>query len=291
MLFNLNETQQGWINGLIGVVIFAGSMPATRVAVQGFSPEFLTGARACIAAILALILLLVLKQPRPSRQQLKSLCITSLGVVIGFPLFSALALQTETAAHSSIFVALLPIATAFFAVLRAKEMPKRAFWLYACIGSALIIFFMLQQSGLNGISIGDLYMIIAVLLCGLGYAEGGVLSRTLGGWQVICWALVIALPLMIPLFWLYLPSSFHGIPASAYIGLAYVSLFSMLIGFFFWYKGLALGGIAKIGQIQLIQPFIGLVFCAVLLNEHISLVMIVVSLAVVSCVVMAKKHA
>ncbi|OTG79466.1 EamA family transporter [Acinetobacter sp. ANC 5054] len=291
MQFNLNKTQQGWLNGLIGVVIFAGSMPATRVAVQGFSPEFLTGARACIAAALALLLLIVLKQPRPSGQQIKSLCITSAGVVIGFPLFTALALQTETAAHSLIFVALLPLATAFFAVLRAKEVPHAAFWLYASIGSALVIFFMLHQSGLNGISLGDLYMIIAILLCGLGYAEGGVLSKTLGGWQVICWALIIALPLMLPLCWLYFPSSFQHVPTSAYIGLAYVSLFSMLIGFFFWYKGLALGGIAKIGQIQLVQPFIGLVFCAVLLNEHISFLMIAISLAVVSCVVMAKKYA
>ncbi|WP_180106037.1 MULTISPECIES: DMT family transporter [unclassified Acinetobacter] len=291
MQFDLKEVHQGWLNGFIGVVIFAGSMPATRVAVQGFSPEFLTRARACIAAILALILLFVLKQPKPSMLQIKSLCIVSTGVVIGFPLFTALALQTETAAHSLIFVALLPLATAFFAVLRAKEIPKNAFWLFASAGSALVIFFMLHQSGVKGISLGDIYMIIAVLLCGLGYAEGGVLSRALGGWQVICWALIIALPLMLPLCWLYFPNDFQHIPLSAYIGLAYVSLFSMLIGFFFWYKGLALGGIAKVGQIQLVQPFIGLMLCAVLLNEQISLLMIAVSLAVVSCVVLAKKYA
>ena len=291
MQINIKEVHQGWLNGFIGMVIFAGSLPATRVAVQGFSPEFLTGARACIAAVLALILLSISKQPRPSTQQLKSLCITSAGVVVGFPLFSALALQTITAAHSLVFVALLPLATAFFAVLRAKEMPKNAFWVYACIGSGLVIFFMLYQSGLEGVSLGDLYIIIAVLLCGLGYAEGGVLSRTLGGWQVICWALVIALPIMLPLFWIYFPQNFNNIPVSAYIGLAYVSIFSMLIGFFFWYKGLALGGIAKVGQIQLVQPFIGLMFCAALLNEQISFLMIAVSLAVVGCVVMAKKYA
>jgi len=188
---------QGWLYGLIGVMIFAGSMPATRIAVQGFSPEFLTGARACIAAVLALILLIALQQPRPSKSQIKSLCITSAGVVIGFPLFTALALQTATAAHSLIFIALLPLATAFFAVLRAKEAPKRAFWIYTCIGSSLVIFFMLNQSGLHYSAAGDSYMAAAVLLCGLGYAEGGVLSRELGGWQVICWALVIALPAML----------------------------------------------------------------------------------------------
>ena len=282
---------QGWLYGLIGVMIFAGSMPATRIAVQGFSPEFLTGARACIAAVLALILLIALQQPRPSKSQIKSLCITSAGVVIGFPLFTALALQTATAAHSLIFIALLPLATAFFAVLRAKEAPKRAFWIYTCIGSSLVIFFMLNQSGLHYSAAGDSYMAAAVLLCGLGYAEGGVLSRELGGWQVICWALVIALPAMLLISWIYFPQDFSAVPPSAYLGLAYVSLFSMLIGFFFWYKGLALGGIAKVGQIQLIQPFIGLILCALILNEHVTLLMIAVSLAVAACVVMARKYA
>lgn len=287
----MKALHQGWLYGLIGIVIFAGSMPATRIAVQGFSPEFLTGARACIAAVLALILLIALQQPRPSKSQIKSLCITSAGVVIGFPLFTALALQTATAAHSLIFIALLPLATAFFAVLRAKEAPKRAFWIYTCIGSSLVIFFMLNQSGLHYSAAGDSYMAAAVLLCGLGYAEGGVLSRELGGWQVICWALVIALPAMLLISWIYFPQNFSAVPPSAYLGLAYVSLFSMLIGFFFWYKGLALGGIAKVGQIQLIQPFIGLILCALILNEHVTPLMIAVSLAVAVCVVMARKYA
>ncbi|CAM4281159.1 DMT family transporter [Acinetobacter pragensis] len=287
----MKSIHQGWLNGFIGVLIFAGSMPATRLAVQGFSPEFLTGIRAVIAASIAIMLLLILRQQRPSAAQLKSLAIVSIGVVAGFPFFTALALQTLSAAHSLIFIALLPLSTAFFAVLRAKELPQTAFWIYAGLGSSAVMFFMLYQSGLHGISIGDAYMIAAVLLCGLGYAEGGMLSRSLGGWQVICWALVMALPLMLLISWIYIPQDFSRIPRTAYLGLAYVSLFSMLIGFFFWYKGLALGGIAKIGQIQLVQPFIGLMLCAIILNEHITLLMIAVSAAVVACVVMAKKYA
>lgn len=287
----MKSIHQGWLNGFIGVLIFAGSMPATRLAVQGFSPEFLTGIRAVIAASIAIMLLLILRQQRPSAAQLKSLAIVSIGVVAGFPFFTALALQTLSAAHSLIFIALLPLSTAFFAVLRAKELPQTAFWMYAGLGSSAVMFFMLYQSGLHGISIGDAYMIAAVLLCGLGYAEGGMLSRSLGGWQVICWALVMALPLMLLISWIYIPQDFSRIPRTAYLGLAYVSLFSMLIGFFFWYKGLALGGIAKIGQIQLVQPFIGLMLCAIILNEHITLLMIAVSAAVVACVVMAKKYA
>ncbi|AYA01839.1 DMT family transporter [Acinetobacter sp. WCHAc010034] len=287
----MNRINTGWLNGLIGVAIFAGSMPATRLAVQGFSPVFLTGARASIAAVLGLMLLMLLKQPRPARSQIRPLIIVALGVVAGFPLFSALALQSITSARSLIFVALLPLATAVFAVLRAKELPSPKFWLFSLMGSGFVVFFMLNQSDTQGISSGDAYMIAAVIACGLGYAEGAVLSRSLGGWQVICWALIIALPFMLILNCIYWPAQLDSIPSAAYLGLFYVSVFSMLIGFFFWYKGLALGGIARIGQIQLIQPFLGLIFSAMLLSERISLSMILVSLAVACCVAMAKKYA
>lgn len=287
----MNRINTGWLNGLIGVAIFAGSMPATRLAVQGFSPVFLTGARASIAAVLGLMLLMLLKQPRPARSQIRPLIIVALGVVAGFPLFSALALQSITAARALIFVALLPLATAAFAVLRAKELPSPKFWLFSLMGSGFVVFFMLNQSDTQGISSGDAYMIAAVIACGLGYAEGAVLSRSLGGWQVICWALIIALPFMLALNFIYWPVQLDSIPAAAYFGLFYVSVFSMLIGFFFWYKGLALGGIARIGQIQLIQPFLGLMLSAMLLSERISLSMILVSLAVAGCVAMAKKYA
>lgn len=287
----MNRINTGWLNGLIGVAIFAGSMPATRLAVQGFSPVFLTGARASIAAVLGLMLLMLLKQPRPARSQIRPLIIVALGVVAGFPLFSALALQSITAARSLIFVALLPLATAVFAVLRAKELPSPKFWLFSLMGSGFVVFFMLNQSDTQGISSGDAYMIAAVIACGLGYAEGAVLSRSLGGWQVICWALIIALPFMLVLSCIYWPAQLDSIPSAAYLGLFYVSVFSMLIGFFFWYKGLALGGIARIGQIQLIQPFLGLMLSAMLLSERISLSMILVSLAVACCVAMAKKYA
>ncbi len=280
----------GWLNGFIGIFIFAGSMPATRIAVQEMSPEFLTGARASIAGIIALILVIILKQPRPNAAQLKSLLIVCLGVAVGFPLFTALAMQHISASYSLIYVALLPLATALFAVMRAQEMPQRKFWLYSIIGSLFVISFALQQSGLNGLSIGDAYMLAAILLCGLGYAEGGALSRELGGWQVICWALVISLPVMLLICVYYFPQHLHSISFSAWMALAYVSLFSMLIGFFFWYKGLALGGIAKISQIQQIQPFIGLILCAFLLHEHISPLLAAVSAAVGISVMQAKKY-
>ncbi|CAB1221778.1 putative DMT superfamily transporter inner membrane protein [Acinetobacter bouvetii] len=287
----MNRTNIGWINGLLGVVIFAGSMPATRIAVSGFSPTFLTAIRASIAAVLALLCLLWFKQQRPQADQYKSLIIVSLGVVVGFPLFSALALQNIAASRALVFVALLPLCTAIFGVMRAGEHPNAKFWLFTLLGSGFVVAFMLINDHSQHLSKGDLYMIAAVLACGLGYAEGGHLSKTLGGWQVICWALIVAFPLMLILTLYYFPDNFADVSYSAYAGLAYVSLFSMLIGFFFWYKGLAMGGIAKVGQIQLIQPFIGLTLCAVILGESISVEMILVCIAVVMCVMLAKGFA
>ena len=175
--------------------------------------------------------------------------------------------------------------------MRAGEHPNAKFWLFTLLGSGFVVAFMLINDHSQHLSKGDLYMIAAVLACGLGYAEGGHLSKTLGGWQVICWALIVAFPLMLILTLYYFPDNFADVSYSAYAGLAYVSLFSMLIGFFFWYKGLAMGGIAKVGQIQLIQPFIGLTLCAVILGESISVEMILVCIAVVMCVMLAKRFA
>ena len=287
----MNRFMNGWVNGFIGVAIFAGSLPATRVAVMGFEPGFLTAARAAIAGILGLILILVLKQKKPAKQDWWPLAIVAIGVVIGFPLFTALALQYMNAAHSIVFVSLLPLATAIFAVLRGGEKPNQFFWIFAVLGSAVVFAYMFFISGDTSLGIGDFYMLMAIIFCGFGYAEGGVLSRTIGGWQVICWALILSLPFMLFLTIFYMPTSFQNISASAVVGLIYVSLFSMLIGFFFWYKGLAQGGIAAISQLQLLQPLMGLAIAAALLHEHVSWSMLVVTAATLLCVAAAKKFA
>lgn len=287
----MNRFMNGWVNGFIGVAIFAGSLPATRVAVMGFEPGFLTAARAAIAGILGLILILVLKQKKPAKQDWWPLAIVALGVVIGFPLFTALALQYMNAAHSIVFVSLLPLATAIFAVLRGGEKPNQFFWIFAVLGSAVVFAYMFFISGDTSLGIGDFYMLMAIIFCGFGYAEGGVLSRKIGGWQVICWALILSLPFMLFLTIFYMPTSFQNISASAVVGLVYVSLFSMLIGFFFWYKGLAQGGIAAISQLQLLQPLMGLAIAAALLHEHVSWSMLVVTAATLLCVAAAKKFA
>ncbi len=280
----------GWLNGLLGVIIFSGSLPATRVAIGGFEPVFLTAARAIIAGILALMLLLLLGASRPRRQDMAALLTVAMGVVVGFPLFSALALQYITAARSLVFVGLLPLATVLFGVIRGGERPRPAFWGYTVLGSLFIVSFALSQGGAASLK-GDLLMFAAIVTCGYGYAEGGRLSRRLGGWQVISWALVISLPVMFVLGWLYWPTPWHTIGAPAWAGLAYVSLFSMLIGFFFWYRGLAQGGITAVGQLQLLQPFMGLGLAAALLHEEIGWTMLAAALGVVACVGLARRYA
>ncbi|MDR6711584.1 drug/metabolite transporter (DMT)-like permease [Pseudomonas hunanensis] len=288
----MEKSTSGWINGFIGVAIFAGSLPATRVAVTAFEPTFLTCARATIAALLGALFLLVLRQPRPKRSDLSSLAITALGVVIGFPLLTALALQHVTSAHSIVFVGLLPLCTAGFAVLRGGERPRPLFWVFSLTGAGIVVGYALMNAG-EASAVGDLLMMAAVVVCGLGYAEGARLSRTLGGWQVISWALLVALPLMLLLTITNLPApdAFAKVSAPAWFSFGYVSLFSMLIGFVFWYRGLVQGGIAAVGQLQLFQPFMGLGLAALLLHEHVSWMMLVVTLGAVICVAGAKKYA
>ena len=286
----MDRASAGWMNGFIGVLIFSGSLPATRMAVMGFDPVFLTVARAAIAGLIALALLVLFREKRPARADLASLAIVAFGVVIGFPLLTALALIHITSAHSIVFIGLLPLSTAIFGVLRGGERPHPAFWLFSCLGSALVAGFAISQ-GITAAPLGDLLMLAAIIVCGLGYAEGAKLSRKLGGWQVISWALVLSLPVMIVLALIVLPASFAAITAPAWAGLVYVSLFSMLIGFFFWYRGLAQGGIAGVGQLQLLQPFFGLVLAATLLHEEISPIMLVVTVAIVGCVAGAKRFA
>lgn len=281
---------QGWLNGFIGVVLFSGSLPATRIAVLELNPVFLTVARASIAGILALIALLLFKEKRPERIHILPLAIVALGVVVGFPLLSAFALGYITSAHSIVFLGILPVTTAMFGIIRGGERPKAIFWFFSIIGSLLVIGFAVAE-GLTASPIGDVLMLGAIILCGLGYAEGAKLTKVLGGWQVISWALMLSLPVMLPLTFIYMPSSLEGVSTGAWVSLAYVSLFSMFIGFIFWYRGLAQGGTASVGQLQLLQPFFGLALAAYLLHENVSIGMLAVTVGVILCVVGTKKFA
>ena len=280
----------GWINGFLGVLIFSGSLPATRLAVIDIDPTFLTMARATIAAVLGLVLLLAFREPFPRRNDAISLIVVALGVVVGFPLLTGLALQHMTSAHAIVFIGLLPLATAIFAVLRGGERPRPMFWLFSVVGSLIVASYAYGQ-GSQSTLLGDMLMLAAIIVCGLGYAEGAQLSRRLGGWQVICWALAFSLPVMLPLSVMTRPETWAGIGTPAWISLGYVSLFSMLIGFFFWYRGLAQGGAATVGQLQLLQPFFGLMLAAGIAGEPVSMGMVATAAVVVVCVAGAKRFA
>ncbi|MGG3450580.1 DMT family transporter [Domibacillus aminovorans] len=286
----MNKATNGWMNGFLGVLIFSGSLPATRLAVADFDPLFLTVCRAAIAGVLAGALLLTFRQQRPVRNDIVPLFVVAFGVVVGFPLLTALALQYVTSAHAIIFIGLLPLSTAIFGVLRGSERPRPAFWIFSVAGSFLVAGFVLIQDG-DSSPIGDAFMLASIVVCGLGYAEGARLSRRLGNWQVISWALVLSLPLMLPLSFYFTPDSWADIGDPALFSLAYVSLFSMLIGFVFWYRGLAQGGIAAVGQLQLLQPFFGLLLASMILNEKVSPALVAVNIAVVLCVAAARRFA
>ncbi|GLQ16161.1 DMT family transporter [Maritalea porphyrae] len=286
----MDQRTCGWVFGFIGVAIFSGSLVATRAAVEGFDPLFLTAVRAVLAALAGGVALLVFAKARPEREDVVPLLIVAGGVVVGFPLLTALALQQVTSAHSTVFIGLLPLATAIFGVLRAGDRTHPLFWLFSGLGSLVVVGFALSQ-GARGTIGADIMMLAAIVACGLGYAEGAKLSRKFGGWQVISWALLLSLPVSFPAALITLPDGFADVPVTSWIALFYVSMFSMLIGFVFWYRGLAQGGIAAVSQLQLLQPFMGLVLAAILLREHVSVPMLLASSMVVLCVAGSKRFA
>ena len=297
----MNQNQHphsgGMLLGFIGVAIFSQTLPFTRMAVAELDATFVALARAVLAAMLALALLLARGALAPSRRprgrQWLRLAVTALGVVVGFPLFSSLAMREVPAAHGAIVIGLLPLATAVFAAWFGNERPSPGFWLSALAGSALVVGFALWQ-GAGGLQHADWFLFLAVVLGALGYAEGGKLSRELGGLETISWALAVSLPVLAPLVtWLTVEHA-AGIAAAsprAWIGMAYVSVFSMFIGFLFWYAGLAKGGVARVGQIQLLQPFLTLAGGAVILAEPLDAATVAFAVAVIAVVALGRRAA
>jgi drug/metabolite transporter (DMT)-like permease len=258
----------GYWYGFLGVFIFSMSLPATRLAVESFSPTFVALGRAVVASFFAAIILFVTKQPFPKRDHILNFAIVAAGVVVGFPLLSAWAMNSLPSSHGAIVLGLLPLTTALAGGLRGGERPSIWFWLCAVSGSAIVVAFAVYESGT--LLWADGFLLLSTVSAALGYAEGGVLSRIYGSWQVICWALLLSLPfLVIPVAILILRGALNA-SLPSWFGFGYVSLFSMFIGFFAWYKGLASGGIARISQIQLLQPFLTIFASALVLSEKIS---------------------
>ena len=290
--FNARAEMRGMWLGLIGVAIFSLTLPFTRIAVAELDPLFVALGRAVVAAFCAGLLLWKQGASLPTAVQWRALAITSLGVVIGFPVFSSLAMQSVPASHGAIVLGILPLATALFAALRFGERPSKGFWCAAVAGSAMVVAYAWLTAPSHagvGLHAADLALFAAVIAAAMGYAEGGRLARTMGGPQVISWALLMALPVVLPLtVWIGVR---YGINASprAWASFAYVSFMSMFIGFFFWYKGLALGGIARVGQVQLLQPFLSLAGAALLLGEALELRNILFAMAIICVVAVGRR--
>lgn len=273
--------------GLIGMVMFAGTLPATRLAVVGLDPVFITVGRAMLAGVLAAAVLAATRQPLPQRRDWLTFAAIAACLVFGFPFFTGLAMEKVPANHGSVVLAILPLATAAAAALVGGERPGRLFWALSVLGGVLVLVFSLSDAGWVLLA-GDVYLIAAAAIAATGYALSGRLSRRMPGWAVVSWALVLSLPLTTPATVLTLPAVLPTSP-SVWAGFVYLGAVSMLLGFFFWNSAMALGGIAKIGQIQLLQPFVTMVLATLVAGEAMEAHLAAYATAVVIVVAAAQR--
>lgn len=283
-----SSAHAGMWYGFLGVVSFSLTLPATRTAVTSFDPVAVTMGRALVAAVLAAAMLWLTRQRLPSRSQWASLVVVAAGVVLGFPLLSAWAMRQVPASHGAIVLGLLPLVTAGVATKRAGERPSGWFWLASLAGSLAVVGFAVS-TGAGRPQVADVALFGAVLAAAVGYAEGGRLARDLGGWQVISWALVLAAPfLAVPMAVLVWERGFAGPPA-AWAAFGYIAVVSQFLGFIAWYRGLALGGVARVSQLQLLQPFLTLIASGLIWGERITPVAIGTAAVVAATVALGRK--
>ncbi|MDF1485813.1 DMT family transporter [Ramlibacter sp. H39-3-26] len=286
--------RQGLALGLLGVAIFALTLPMTRLAVgtpaaPQMSGLFIAMGRAAVAGLLSLALLRATRAPLPRRGDWLPLAATALGVVFGFPLLTSIAMRHVEAVHASVIVGLLPLATAAVGAVLHRQRPSAGFWACAAIGAALVVAFALLRSGTQGLAIGpaDLLLLAAMLCAAMGYGFGGQLSQRMRADAVICWALAFSLPLTVPLAWAGRPAV--AVPAAAWLAFGYLAVFSMWLGFFAWYRALALGGTVRVSQVQLVQPVLSMLFAIALLGESPDAATMGFGLAVIATVFIGKR--
>lgn len=283
------ETREkfGLLLGLLGVICFSLTLLATSIAVEYFGTTVVGLGRTVVAAILVAVVLIVRKEKLPSSRQFKSLFLVAVGAVLGFPLLTSWAMESLPVSHGAVEVALLPLATAGFAMVRAKEIPSLKFWISSVIGSVAVIIYALHL-GLGSLQFADLALLLAVIILGLSYAEGGRLSKEIGSWQVIAWAILIGAPFFIIPVGLNLTTEMLHAPLQAWISFIYLAVVSQFLAYVAWYSGMAMGGIARVSQIQYLQPFLMILFAAVFLNESITFFTLVIAVIVVFAVILGK---
>jgi drug/metabolite transporter (DMT)-like permease len=285
---SLSREHLGLLLGFIGMAIFGGTLPATRIAVSAIDPLAVTALRAAIAGLCSLALLIVLRRPLPPRRLWPQLAIAMLCVSILFPFLMALAVQTIDASHGGVVLGILPIATALVAVVITHERPKPLFWIASVAGAALVVAFALRQAG-GALSAGDLLLFAAVATSAVGYAFSGRLTAGMPGWEVISWVLVMALPISLPAAALTMPADLTHLALKPWLALLYVAVFSQWVGFFAWNAGMAMGGIARVSQVQLLQPFITFALAAFFNDETITLQILLFAAAVVATVAISTR--
>ncbi len=280
----------GLLLGLVGVICFSLTLPATRVAVEYFGTTVVGLGRTIVASILVILVLIIRKERLPSARQFKSLVIVSLGAVLGFPLLTSWAMESLPVSHGAVELALLPLATAGFAILRAGEVPSLKFWISSFVGSLAVISYA-AYLGFGQLQYADLALLGAVIILGLSYAEGGKLAQELGSWQVIAWGIIIAAPFFIVPVFLNVTGEMLHAPLKAWVSFIYLAVVSQFLAYVAWYSGLAMGGISRVSQIQYLQPFLMITFAALFLNESITLFTVLMAIVVVFSVIFGKNAA
>ncbi|MEU7210688.1 DMT family transporter [Streptomyces sp. NPDC048110] len=278
----------GTVQAALGVVAFSLTFPATAWGLEGFGPWSLIAVRSILAAAVAGACLLVLRVAPPERRHFLGLAVVGAGVVLGFPLLTTLALRTSTTAHAAVVVGLLPLTTALLSALRVGTRPSRTFWIAALAGAAAVIAFTVQQSG-GALTSADAYLFAALLVCAAGYTEGGRLAREMPGWRVIGWALVLCLPLTVPMAAVALSYEPVHLTAHSVTGMLWVAIGSQFLGLVVWYRGMAAIGIPKASQLQLAQPLLTLVWSVLLLGEHLPVAAPLTAAAVLVCIAVTQR--
>ncbi len=286
-------TKRGALSGMtlagVGVVLFSATFPATAIALRGFDAVFIGAGRSLGAAMLAGATLLATRAPRPSGRQLRMLLACVPGVGIGYGVLTAVALDHVSASHAAVVTGLLPAGTAIVATWRAGERPGLLFWAASLTGACAVVVFALTSSNAGSVHAADLLLLVALILGAVGYAEGGRLAREMPGWRVICWVVVLALPVSLPLTIVAgIVTPPHPDLASG-VALVYLASVTMFVGFFAWYSGLARAGIARASQLQLAQPFLTIAIAAVVLGERPGAGTYVAGVVVLACVLVAQR--
>ena len=284
----MNKETKGMLIGFIGILVFSLTLPVSKITVVSFNPYFIAFGRAALAGLVALTYLSYKQAPLPSKTDLAKFTVIALGVVFGFPIFTTVAMKEGSSSHGAVILGMMPLATTVIGVIRFKERPSIGFWLVSLLGAGLVMVYALLKSSGSFTYIDGLLVLGGICAC-VGYVEGGELSRKMNPRMVISWALVISLPINIIATYFTFSSTYWGVDVIAWTSFVYLSIFPMYLGFFFWYEGLAIGGIARVSQVQLIQPFCTLLASSFLLGDHLTAMNLVFAFLVVSTVILSKR--